>query len=217
MTAVTRFHNTWLVGLFAVVCFSARICAGEEAQAGDLSSKYVLDLSGSPNHGVSVGRFNNLAFRLDSQRPSRKLSVPAGDQRMPELVATFDYADCTKGQESLLEKPLHDLAAGDPVWVDYVDVAIVPSSQRGLKWSGGVCYGFREPGGKWHWDLTTTPLTYDKGTDRFMARVPVRRGPIDALKLVFDYSVPPQSVSSVTVATRPMSSRPDPPFARPKQ
>ena len=212
MTAVKRSHNAWLAGLFAVVCFSPRSGAGAEPQADDLTRQYVLDLSGSPNHGVSVGRFNNLAFRLELQRPVMKLSVPAGDQRMPGLVATFDYADCTKGQEALLERPLHDLAAGDPAWIDYVDVAIVPTSQRGLQWTGGVCYGFRDPGGKWHWDFTRTPLTYDKATDRYIARVPLRRGPVDAIKLVFDYSVPPLSVSSVTVTTRPMSSDPDPPY-----
>jgi hypothetical protein len=164
-----------------------------------------------------VGRFNNFAFRLDVQRPTRKLSVPPGHQQTPDLVASFDYADCTKGQESLLERSLQNLAAGDPAWVDYVDVTVVPSSQRGLNWTGGVCYGFREPGGRWQWDLTSTPLTYDTASDRYIARIPVRRGPIDALKLVFDYSVPSLFVSTVSVTTRPMSNRPDPPYPRPKQ
>lgn len=204
------FDRTFVVGLVAVgsVCTPKDVTASGE----DVGGKFVLDFSGSPNRGVSVGKFNNVAFKLDLQKPVRKLSVPSGNQRLPDLVATFDYADCTKGQEPLLEQPLRDLSPGDAAWVEYVDVTLIPISQHGLNWTGGVCYGFREPGGRWHWNLTTTPLTYDSATDRVVARISVGRGPIDALKLVFEHAVPPQALSSVTVTTRPIGSRPDPPF-----
>jgi hypothetical protein len=207
-----RLVNGLLAGLFAAACF----CTPTGAEAAEKSAgKYVMDFSGSQNHGVSGGNFNNFAFKLDLHQAETKMSVPYGDQHRPDLVATYDYADCTPGQEFILEKPLRDLAPGDAAWVDYVDVEMIPFPQRGLKWAGGVCYGYREPGGKWHWNLTATPLTYDKASDRVRAHISVQRGPIDALKLVFDYSVPRQSVSNVTFTTRAIGATPDPPF-RPK-
>lgn len=178
--------------------------------------KRLLDFSESPNKGVFVGRFNNFAFRIDPQTAVKRISVPVGNQRLPDLIATFDYADCTKGQESLLERSVRDLAAGQPAWVDQMEVVALPPTQREIKWSGGVCYGFRE-GGKWYWNLTSTPLTYDSSSDRYVARIPVRRGPIDAIKLVFDYSVPPMYVSSVTYTTRQIGSTKDPLYTPPKR
>jgi hypothetical protein len=167
----------------------------------------VLDFSDSENRGISGGRFENFAFNLLSQS-ERRISVRYGDQRQSNVVATFDYADCTRGQESLLEKPLGGLAAGDPVWVESVDIEMVPHPQPEMKWAGGVCYGYREPGGGWHWNLTTAPLTYDPATKLVRARISVQRGPMDALKIVFDYSVPRQFVQTVTVTTRPITTTP---------
>lgn len=178
--------------------------------AQPLVSRYVLDLSESENQGVAAGNFLNFAFTLNLHQPTTKISVPFGDQRLSNLVATFDYADCTKGQELLLEAPLGDLAAGDPGWVDSVEVELIPLPQKDIDWSGGVCYGYREPGGKWRWTLTSVPLTYDAATDRVRARIRVQRGPIDAFKLVFDHTVPRQSVSRVSITTRPITATPEP-------
>ena len=222
MVTMKWLKNALLTSLIAVGCFWTR---ADLIKAGDTSTnnqaanegKYVLDFSGSPNRGIWVGKFQNFAFRIDLQKAVKKISVPLGNQRLPDLIATFDYADCTKGQESLLERPLRELAPGDAAWVDEVEVVILPSKQRGLKWTGGVCYGFREPGGKWNWNLTPTLLTYDSTTDRFLARIAVRRGPIDAIKLVFDYAVPPQPVASVSFTTRAIGTKPDPVYSPPKR
>lgn len=214
--------NTLLALMVMVGCFStlAYLSRAGDPTTGDPTrngEKYVLDFSSSPNRGVSVGKFNNFAFRIDLQKSVKAISVPLGNQRLPDLIATFDYADCTKGQESLLERPVRDLAPGDAAWVDAVEVVMLPSTQRDLEWTGGVCYGFREPGGKWYWNLTSTPFTYDSRNDRFLARIAVRRGPIDAIKLVFDYAVPPQFVSSVAFTTRAIGPRPDPTYSPPRR
>src|SRR5882724_6251908 len=222
MATLKWLQKGWLAGSVAAGCLGA--LAGLAAGGADAESppqeaggKYVLDFSGSPNRGVVVGKFNNLGFKLDLQRPTRKISVGTGNQRLPDVVATFDYADCTKGQESLLEQPVRDLGPGEAAWVEYVASTIIPTTQRAVKWTGGVCYGFRDPGGRWHWNLTTTPLTHDASSDRVVTRLTVMRGPIDALKLVFDYSVPPQAVTNVTVTTRPIGSKPDPPYSPQKK
>jgi len=183
---------------------------GNAAQAGGRNpdaaavahdKKYVLDFSGSQGRGVPGGNFDNFAFTLDEQNPVRKMSFQSGKQSS-NLIATYDYADCTKGQEALLEKPLNGLARGTPIWVDYVDIEMIPLSQPRVTWSGGVCYGYRNSSGAWHWHLATTPLRYDSATGLVRARVWVKQNDVDALKLVFDYSVPRQAVRSVIITTQ---------------
>jgi hypothetical protein len=212
MTSWKRL-NALLIAFATVATLQSRPSTAQDPSSNERVmkltpvEKYVLDFSPSEGGGVPGGNFDNFAFNIDPRQPVRKISMRAGDRR-PDVIATYDYADCTKGQESLLEQPVRELAAGSAAWVDYVEIEMIPLAQRELKWAGGVCYGYRNPDGKWHWHLATTPLTYDPATDRVRARLWVKQANIDALKLVFDYSVPRQSVSSVTVATRPPGGGP---------
>ena len=99
--------------------------------------KLVFDFSNSPNGGVAAGTFDNFAFVLDLNRPQQKLTVKPGQQRKDVIViATFDYADCSKNQESLLERTVNGLAAGTATFVDYVDIEIIPTNQKDLIWNG---------------------------------------------------------------------------------
>jgi len=164
--------------------------------------KLAFDFSSSPNGGVPAGTFDNFAFVLDLNRPEQKLLIKPGEQRQ-DVIATYDYADCSRYQESLLERTVSGLARGTAAFVDYVDIEMIPTKQKGLIWSGGVCYGFRTSTG-WHWNLTSTPLTYDAKANLVRGRIWVKQPDVDALKLVFDYSVPTQSVRSVTVTTQPV-------------
>jgi hypothetical protein len=217
MTAWNHLARSILVGLLALGS-SAAVAAGDGQPplerpanapvARPMISSHVLDLSASENRGVAAGNFLNFAFPLHLHEPTTRITVRSGDQRLADLVATFDYADCTKGQEFLLERPLGSLGPGDAAWVDAVEIEMIPLPQKDVPWSGGVCYGYRTPGGRWSWNLASTPLTYDAATDRVRARLSVQRGPIDALKLVFDGAVPRQYVSRVTVTTRPITATP---------
>jgi hypothetical protein len=56
----------------------------------------------------------------------------------------------------------------------------------------------------WHWNLASTPLTYDATTKMMRGRIWVKQPDVDALKIVFDYSVPTQSVRSVKATTQPV-------------
>jgi hypothetical protein len=216
MATMKWLTNALLAGLIAFGCFWTRADVSKASdppgnnQAGG-GDKHVLDFSGSPNRGVFVGKFNNFAFRIDLKNPMRKISVPVGNQRLPDLISSFDYADCSKGKEGLLERTVRDLPRGDPAWVDELEVFMPPPQQREIKWSGGVCYGIRQDG-KWYWNLNSTPLAFDSGTNNFYARIAIRRGPIDAIKLVFDYAVPPMYVSNVTFTTRAITDKPDPKY-----
>lgn len=206
MTSIKHLSNGLLVALVTVTYLYSRTNAAAEQDANPKVMKltpidqYVLDFSDSEYGGIPGGRFNNFAFNLDLREPARKIFVGRREQRK-DVIASFDYADCTKGQEPALERPLGELAAGKATWVEYVDIEMIPHPQKDLKWSGGVCYGYRNPSGAWHWHLAATPLTYDAATDRVRARIWLKEN-INALKLVFDYSVPRQSVSIVTLATR---------------
>ena len=121
MASMKRLANAWLTSLIGVGCWCARAdlveasgpAAGNGAASGE---RYVLEFSDPPSRGVWVGKFRNLAFRIDLEKTVKKIQVPNGDQRLPDLIATFDYADCTKGQESLLERPLRGLEPGAAAW-----------------------------------------------------------------------------------------------------
>jgi hypothetical protein len=211
VTTLKRLGSELIVGLVAVAGSLLYTSAAQaEGSAADVTpvieQRYVLDFSASQDHGVPGGTFNNLAFNLELQ-PVRKISIQRGEQRK-DFIATYDYADCTKGQEPLLQQPLAGLAPGNSMWVDYVDVEMIPLAQQGVKWTGGVCYGYRKPSGAWYWNLTSTPLTYDAATGKVQARIWVKEPNVDALKLVFDYSVPRQLISSVTITTASAKATP---------
>ena len=205
MKCIKHPSSGLLVALVLVTCLSPAAAAQTDAKPKVMRltpvDRYELDFSGSQGGGIPGGHFNNFAFTLDQGESMRKISVARNEQRK-DVIASFDYADCTKGQESLLERQLRDLAPGQAMWVDYVDVEMSSEAQKDLTWAGGVCYGYRNPSGAWHWRLATTPLRYDAATGRVRARIWVKEGNIDALKLVFDYSVPLQPVAKVTLSTR---------------
>ena len=70
-----------------------------------------------------------------------------------------------------------------------------------------MCYGTRGPSGEWRWNLVLTPLAYDPASDRVRARLWIKDGPINAMKLVFDNSVPRQYAQKVTLVGRPYGER----------
>ena len=166
--------------------------------------KLAFDFSVSPNGGVSVGSFDNVAFVLDRNRPKRKLAVSTGQQRN-DAIASFDYADCSTLHPALLERSIGCLAAGTPEFVDYVDIEFAPAMSSNPVSSGGVCYGFRTSTG-WQWRFATTPLTYDATRKRLRGRIWVKEPNVDALKLVFNYSLPRQTLRAVQVTTQPLTS-----------
>lgn len=178
----------------------------QAVQTAPARTAYVIDFSDSQDKGVPSGNFENFAFTIDLKSPTRKLSAKRGET-LPDLVATYDYADCSKGQEATLERPLAALKTGDVAWIDYVDIELLPHPQRGLRWTGGVCYGTRGPSGKWRWNLVSTPLAYDAATDRVRARLWIQDGPINAMKLVFDNAVPRQYAQKVILVARPYGER----------
>jgi hypothetical protein len=205
MTVSRRPRHSLIVAVVVAVCALARADAFQQPRQMQLTpgKPFVLDFSGSPDGGVSAGSFNNFAFNLSLREPARRIAVRR-DELRKDTIATYDYAGCTMGQEGLLERPVRELAAGDAAWVDYVDLEMIPLPQKNLKWEGGVCYGYRRAGAGWQWRLTATPLTYDAATDRVRARIWIKEANVDALKLVFDHSVPRQFVRTVTVTIQPV-------------
>ena len=208
MVSPKAARSRWLAAL--VIATGTAAYAQTQAPSGATPTwvpspgkKLALNFASSPNGGIPAGTFNNFGFSIDATRPVLDIAVRQ-DQPGRTVVASYDYADCSVGQESLLERPVRDLARGTPVWVDYVEIELIPHTQKDLKWSGGVCYGFRKDG-DWHWNLSSTPLV--KEEDRITARLWVKQGDVDALKLVFDYSVRVQSVRRVTVTTQPVESK----------
>jgi hypothetical protein len=202
MTRLKSRHGALPAALMIAAGFCAQASAQPPTMVLSPGKKLAFDFSSSPNGGVPAGTFDNFAFVLDLSRPERKFTVKPGQQRK-DVIATFDYADCSQNQESLLERRVSGLGPGTAAFVDYVDIEMIPTKQKDLTWSGGVCYGFRTSSG-WHWNLASTPLTYDAKANLVRGRIWVKQPDVDALKLVFDYSVPTQSVRSVKVTTQPV-------------
>jgi len=195
---------------YCVLVSALTIAAGVDAQTGAAPPTMVLspgrtlafDFSKSAGGGAPAGTFNNFAFVLDLNRPNQKLAVKPNHPDK-DVTASFDYADCSPNQEALLENAVNGLAPGTATFVDYVDIEMIPLQQKDLIWSGGVCYGYRTSAG-WRWHLISTPLTYDSTTKMVRARGWVKQPDVDAIKLVFDHSVPTQPVRSVKVTTQPV-------------
>lgn len=160
-----------------------------------------INVSVTPR-AIWVGQLNNVAFTVQPASPEAT-----------QLLARFDYADCSKGQERLLAPSPAELKQGIPTWVDYVDVELAPLGQQEIRWSGGVCYGTRTSDGKWHWRLASVPLQMTEDRSAVRARVWIKEPGIDAVKLIFDNSVPRHELRRIRVVTFP---RIPPPVVREK-
>jgi hypothetical protein len=204
MTRLDICRGATAVMLMVAASLVAPAHAQEPTMVLSVGKPLAFDFSGSPDGGVPAGTFSNFAFVLDLKRAEQKLIVTR-DQPSKDVIATYDYADCSKHQEKLLERTIGGLGTGTPTFVDYVDIEMIPLNQTDLNWRGGVCYGFRTAG-MWRWNLTATPLIYDAATQMLHTRLWVKEPNVDALKLVFDYSIPTQMVRAVKVTTQDLKS-----------
>lgn len=178
----------------------------EPVQRAPVRPAFVTQFPDKQPERVPVGNFDNVAFTISLKESSRSLSAERINDKS-EVVASYDFADCSKGQERLLEKPLAKLKLGDAAWVDYVEIELVPNGPAVASQLGGVCYGTRGPEGKWRWTLTSTPLTFANDGKRVRGRLWIKDGPIDAIKLVFDHAMPRQHIDRVTVVAQPFEKR----------
>ena len=146
-------------------------------------SQYVFDFSGSPTKGIKVGNMVNLAVTFDHSQPVRRFILdPSDNLQMPGLVVSFDYGRCSGS--GLIEVSKDRLPGTDTVWADYVDVEVLPPVVEETQ--PGVCHGYREPSGAWHWTFQTTRLTRDAATNLYRARLSIKKGPLDAVKLLMN-------------------------------
>lgn len=178
----------------------------EPVQRAPVRSMFVTQFPDKQPERIPVGNFDNVAFAISLKDPSRRLSAERIGEAS-EVIASYDYADCSKGQEPLLEKPVAKLRPGDAAWVDYIDIELASDGGATGSQAGGVCYGTRGPEGKWRWTLTSTPLTYAADGKRLRGRLWIKDGPIDAIKLVFDHAMPRQHIESVAVVAQPFDKR----------
>ena len=190
-----------IIALLIGAGLCARADAAPPAMVLSPGKPLAFDFSPFPHGGIPAGTFNNFGFVLDQNRPDRKFDVRS-ERLGREVAASFDYADCSPRQEARLEQAVSGLEPGTATFVDYVDIEIIPTEQNDLKWSGGVCYGFRTAAG-WRWRLNSTPLVYNAAANSVRGRIWLKQPGVDALKLVFDYSVPTHWVRAVTVVTQP--------------
>jgi hypothetical protein len=206
MTTQQRRQSGLLVVLAIAAGVYAPMAVAQEPPKFKASpgKKIALDFAQSPGGGVPAGTFNNFGFALNPNEAVQTFNIKPDDPRK-DVIATFDYAGCAAGQEPTLEKPVRELTRGVPAWVDYIDIEMAPQKAT-ANWSGGVCFGYRRSGGGWRWNLASVPLVQKDG--RVTGRIWVKEPNVDALKLVFDHSVPQHAVRRVVVTTQPIEVKP---------
>lgn len=178
---------------------------GVASDATPPEGQYLLDFTGSESGGLWLGGFLNVAFSIDLKQPTRKFTFSKLDgQTGPGLISSYDYTGCAGKNTTLVEDAVKKLEDGESARVEIVEIEMLQNIQEEptLK---GVCFGYREPGGAWHWNFDVTSWTYDPGTERYHAKIPIHQGPIDALKIVFDAS-PSHRVTTIAFDAQPAPS-----------
>lgn len=167
--------------------------SGSSGQVGTSSNDktYVLDFTDSPVGGLWLGLFDDVAFTLDFDAPTRKYAFTSGGNEPtgPGLVSLYDLGGgCQEGNYATSPHGLEALGDGQAGTVARVDVEMLPrtDAEKTPAWTGGMCFGYRTLDGGWHWRVDPVLLKYDPGSDRIHGRVPVEEGPVDAIKLIFE-------------------------------
>ncbi len=164
--------------------------ANASSASGNLPpNTYVLDFR--PMGGLNGGALLNLAFTVDLDQPVRLLNFKPDPNlaKGPGVIYSNDFtSNCSKNASLQLETHIQDLPAGTPAYVDHIDIELgrlsVPPANLVGQTLGSFCYGYREPGGPWHWVDLQSPSTYDSAADVIRNRIEVHQGPLDALKIV---------------------------------
>lgn len=165
---------------------STPIDYGVNSDASPSSNQYALDFTASSNGGVRLAGFINASFSIDLDQHLRKFSFSSLDnQAGPGFISTYDFTDCSTASAAGVEKTTKNLDPGDYSRVEYVEIEMIRDSQEDIN-KMGACFGSRGPGGVWNWNFDMTPWSYDAATERYHVKIPIHRGPIDALKIVFD-------------------------------
>lgn len=134
-----------------------------------------------PGGSVPVGGMNNVAFSVDLDTPLR--FYPDGKSDLA-FISSFDFTRCDN--VTALEMFAGNLEPGDSAWVGHVDLEIMAlTPEKKPSWTGWACIGVRTVDA-WEWSVEKVPLKYDPVTDLLRARIPIERGPIDAVKVAFD-------------------------------
>jgi hypothetical protein len=200
-----------VIALFPIAVFGSGCMRGNEstAPAPEAHSapvepqRYVLDFTDAAAPGTPVGNFVNLAFNIDLREPVRKFSLPNWrGGAAPGILKTYDFADC-ENPPTALEKQLDTLPPGQSALVGSLDIELTVQEAANPPWTGeDVCFGYREPAGRWHWDQRRVTFTQDAATQRWHALLDVTRD-ADAIKLVFGYGVPKLPLSRITYTASP--------------
>ena len=111
---------------------------------------------------------------------------------------SYDYGMCEGA--GLIAPLLSQLPTVDEVGADHVDVEALPGLSEGAE--PGVCFGYRDPTGAWHFNFNQVRFTLDASTNRYRARVAVAQPSISAFKVMVA-STAPVTVSRVVLTALP--------------
>ncbi|NOU31031.1 MAG: hypothetical protein HOO96_24295 [Polyangiaceae bacterium] len=187
--------------------------AGAEAAAPPPSglATYELDFSQVnfyDGKGLVSGRDWSFAFALDLRMPVHQFPPDfAPDQDALVRASNNRATRCQSTSQAPLEEAAISLQRGQSTWVESLDLELEPGAAVVPTSDEGACFGYREVDGGWSWSWKASPLTLNVATNRLQSHLVVQKGPIDALKIVFNYNGLAHTMK-VTFVAKPMAQQP---------
>lgn len=190
---------------------------GGKDATGSPSDVYALDLSlvrhpvasslDPREAGLPAGGGFNFAFPIRLEQKTWSFPTDLAPGVPFAILAGQDglTAGCDPSEQRQHEKSLSLVTPGTRAWVESADIDV-----EFVEFAGdpGVCFGYRDADGarQWHWQYTAAPMVQlDAATRRYHGHIVISKGPVDAIKLVFDASGR-GFVPRVTFLARPMAA-----------
>jgi hypothetical protein len=214
--AALSLGNSGCLGTVTDISQSPDDAGSEGSHAADLRN-YVYDFRamystpGSGQYGLGIGSGINLAFPLDLSTKLLRINNLT-DPYPSTFIRVRDSGLCgytgpAEKNGSVLRVALPLTTGASSAWVESISLDILAASSRyGNEESrriSKVCFGYRQTGGDWQFDFTRIFLKADAANARFTRRILVQKGPIDAVKIIFNYDQI-ATIQTITLAAHPM-------------
>jgi hypothetical protein len=171
-------------------------------------------------YGVGVGDTTNLRFALELKETKKNYTsadiskLLGNDMEISsKIVVQYDKGAYCTGKTKA-SAGFADLPAGDPAWVDHLDVTMtsgLPAPADGgppeEETSNRMCFGVRL-GGVWQWHLAPQVATWDAAAQKYRIRFTIQQGPVDAIKILFNSSVVHRAIDKLELAAKPQTANP---------
>jgi hypothetical protein len=176
------------------------------------SSYFVMDFAQAPHSMIQVGNTTNVRFSLDLSQslhhyvPSKDFKGSVGGLIGPNVRVNYEMGDYCKPFITPDVLPsVADVGPGDAAIVNHVDVEL-SATHEPTGWPNPepdynrMCFGFRNPEGKWTWHLEEQEALWNPNPQRYQISFKLNNTKIDGFKILFSLGST-RFLEKVTIAT----------------